>query len=88
MEKILKLIEANQLDHALILLQERLQVQPDEAGTYFLLGQIFCKKQEWGMAINHYRKALDIDPNYPGAQAQIDMANAILGYFTPDMFNP
>ncbi|MGD9929309.1 MAG: tetratricopeptide repeat protein [Mangrovibacterium sp.] len=88
MEKVLKLIETNQLEQAQILLENRLQEQPEDAGAYFLLGQIFCKKQEWGMAINYFRQALEIDPDYPGAKAQIDMANAILGYFTPDMFNP
>ncbi|MCW0484611.1 tetratricopeptide repeat protein [Gaoshiqia sediminis] len=88
MEKILKLIETNQLEQAQVMLQERLQKQPEDAGAYFLLGQIFCKKQEWGMAINCFRQALEIAPDYPRAKTQIDMANAILGYFTPDMFNP
>ena len=88
MGEIQRLMDAGKLEQAEALLVEELKESPADAGLHFLLGQIAYKKQQWGQAINHYRNVLDIDPRYPGAQSQIDLANAILGYFNPEMFNP
>ncbi len=88
MEEIDRLIREGNLREAERLTGEALKVKPDNAGLHFRLGQIYYRKQEWGNAINEFQHTLEIDPSYPGAKEQIQMANAILGYFTPDMFNP
>jgi hypothetical protein len=31
---------------------------------------------------------LELDPDNPEAKSGLEMARSILGYFTPDMFNP
>ncbi len=87
-QKIRDLFDASQLEEAELILSGYLAVNDGDAEAYFLSGQIYYRKQEWGKAINQFRRALEIDPEYPGAKSQIEMANAILGYFSPDMFNP
>ncbi|WP_423127464.1 hypothetical protein [Gaoshiqia sp. Z1-71] len=88
LEEAARLIDANRLDEAKQLIAGLPELQEDAADCQFLLGKIACRKQEWGMAVNHFNRTLAIDPEYPSAQAQIDMVNDILGYYTPDMFNP
>jgi hypothetical protein len=44
--------------------------------------------QKWGDAMNDYSAVLDIEPLNQEAKAGMEMAKNILGYFTPDMFNP
>ena len=43
---------------------------------------------KWGNAMNDYATVLEIDPNNQEAKTGLQMAKNILGYFTPDMFNP
>lgn len=88
LEEAARLIDANRLDEAKRLISGSPELQEHAADSHFLLGKIACRKQEWGVAVNHFNQALAIDPDYPSAQAQIDMVNDILGYYTPDMFNP
>ncbi len=85
---IKKQVESNQLEEALQQIDHFLQQQPKDTELHYLKGQIFYKQQQWGRAINAFNQVLELEPNHPDAQSQIDMANNILGYFTPDMFNP
>ncbi|MEN6452755.1 MAG: tetratricopeptide repeat protein [Prolixibacteraceae bacterium] len=87
-EKIDRLIQEGNLQEADRLTGEVLAESPENAGLHFRMGQIHYRKQEWGKAINQFQRVLELDPSWPGAKEQIQMANAILGYFTPDMFNP
>jgi uncharacterized protein HemY len=83
-----KLVESNLLEEALQQIDHLLQQQPNYTELHYLQGQIYYKQQQWGQAINAFNRVLELEPNHPDAQSQIDMANSILGYFTPDMFNP
>jgi uncharacterized protein HemY len=83
-----KQVESNQLDEALLQIEHLLKEHSNRAELHYLQGQIFYKQQQWGRAINAFNVVLDLDPEHPDAQSQIEMANSILGYFTPDMFNP
>jgi hypothetical protein len=44
--------------------------------------------QKLGDAINDYSSVLELDPDNSEAKSGLQMAQNILGYFTPDMFNP
>ncbi|MGV8096389.1 MAG: tetratricopeptide repeat protein [Mangrovibacterium sp.] len=88
LSKIDQLYRSDQLEKAEELIHTTLQTYPENADLHFWLGKIYYRKQEWGKAINQFQQVLEIDPSYPGAKEQIQMANSILGYFTPDMFNP
>ena len=61
------------------------QGNPD---AYLLRARIQNKMQQWGKAINDYSSVLEIDPDNGEAKSGIERIKNILGYFTPDMFNP
>ncbi len=86
--KMLELFEMGCLEEAEMLVKEALARNPDDIDARFLRGKIYCKREEWGRAINQFQRVLEEDPDYPEAKEQIEMINSILGYFTPDMFNP
>jgi len=44
--------------------------------------------QKWGDAINDFASVLENNPDHAEAKSRMKMAENILGYFTPDMFNP
>ena len=88
LEEIIQLYDSNQLEEAERIANDGILKYPEDADFYFFLAKIFYKRQEWGKAINQFQEVLEIDAEYPGVQTQIDMTNAILGYYTPDMFNP
>ena len=56
--------------------------------AFLLRARIHYKMQQWGGAMNDYGSVLEIDPDNQEAKSGIEMARSILGYFTPDMFNP
>jgi tetratricopeptide (TPR) repeat protein len=45
-----------------LLLQEELKKNPENAGAYAYLGDIFLRKERYDGALNLYQKALDLDP--------------------------
>jgi len=56
--------------------------------AFLLRARIHYKIQQWGKAMNDYGSVLEIDPDNREAKSGIEMSKSILGYFTPDMFNP
>lgn len=87
-KQIEQLYTSNQSQKALEFIEKLIQKDPENDELHFCQGKIYYQKQEWGRAINAFQKALEINPDHPEARSQIDMAKSILGYFTPDMFNP
>lgn len=67
-----------------------LVISNDQANgeAYLLRARIHYKMQHWGDAMNDYGSVLEIDPANQEAKSGMEMAKNILGYFTPDMFNP
>ena len=61
------------------------EVTPD---AFLLRARIHYKMQKWGDAMNDYNSVLEREPDNQEAKSGIEMARNILGYFTPDMFNP
>lgn len=54
----------------------------------FLMGEIYYSRQEWGAALNCFRKCLQIRPDLEAAQTYVDLILNILGFFHTDQFNP
>lgn len=84
----LKLFEQHELVNALGMLNALILKDNENVQALNLRGRIYCKMQKWGDAMNDYATVLEIDPHNQEAQAGWEMARNILGYFTPDMFNP
>ena len=83
-----QLFDQNELTKALEILDELISKDGSDFHALLLRSRIFYKMQRWGDAMNDYSSLLEIDPENPEAKSGLTMARSILGYFTPEMFNP
>lgn len=60
----------------------------EDAEAVLLAGEIHYSRQEWGMALNSFRKVLQLDPTQKAAQTYVELILNILGFFHTDQFNP
>ena len=60
----------------------------EEAEALFLAGEIEYSRQNWGAALNFFRRCLQINPEMFSAQTYVDLILNILGFFHTDQFNP
>lgn len=86
--EVKQLFEQNELNKAIEILNDIISVNSSEIQSLLLRARIYYKMQKWGDAMNDYCSVLEIDPDNQEAKSGIEMAKSILGYFTPDMFNP
>jgi tetratricopeptide (TPR) repeat protein len=82
------LFDKHELPDSLNLVNEYLATGKNNIDALLLKARILYKLQRWGEAMNEYHAVLDIDPDNKEAKSGLEMAKSILGYFTPDMFNP
>lgn len=82
------LFEQNELTGSLETVNRYIEQDKEHKEALLLRARIKYKMQRWGDAMNDYYSVLEIDPENQEAISGIDMARNILGYFTPDMFNP
>ncbi len=80
--------DENDLDHSLDLLNSILHKDSGHIEAFLLRGLVYSRMQKWGEAINDFSSVIDLSPNHSEAKLRLEMAKSILGYFTPDMFNP
>jgi hypothetical protein len=83
-----KMVEQNELLKPLEILNEWIELNSSDVQVLQLRGRIHYKMQNWGMAMNDFSSVLELEPDNPEAKSGLKMAQNILGYFTPDMFNP
>jgi len=82
------LFHQNELTKSMDLLNQCIFSNPIDSQALILRGRISYKLQKWGDAMNDYASVLEFDPENSEAKSGLEMARNILGYFTPDMFNP
>jgi len=87
-EEVNQLFEQNELGKALEMLDNLIPENHSDIGLLLLRGRIYYKMQRWGDAMNDYAAVLDIESQNHEAKVGLEMSKNILGYFTPDMFNP
>lgn len=83
-----QMFEQNEVIEALEMLNQVIIENSSDFQALLLRGRIYYKMQNWGDAMNDFSSVLDIDPENTEAKSGLEMAKNILGYFTPDMFNP
>lgn len=86
--KAKQLFEQNELIKSKEILTQLIFDNPVDIDSLILRGRISNKMQNLGDAMNDFAAVLDIDPDNLDAKTGLEMAKSILGYFTPDMFNP
>ena len=82
------LFQQNKLEQALAILNRCIQENSLNDQALLVRGKVNYKQQKWGEAMNDFAAVLEIDPENPEAKSGLQMAKNILGYFTPDLFNP
>ncbi|MFA5327000.1 MAG: CDC27 family protein [Prolixibacteraceae bacterium] len=83
-----QLFQENDLAGAIEILNKRISVDSSDIQSLNLRAKIYFKMQSWGEAINDFSSVLEFEPQNQEAKSGLKMAENILGYFTPDMFNP
>lgn len=81
------MMEKNDLAGSLEKVNQLILHEANQDG-FLLRGRIHYRMQKWGDAMNDYSSVLELDPDNQEAKSGLEMAKNILGYFTPDMFNP
>lgn len=69
-------------------LTSAIQQSPDNAELYLERGKCYFRKNEWGYAINDFRKAEELAEDKTEARQYIEMAEEILEYRYKDIYNP
>lgn len=64
-----QLAGASRVDDAIAILKAGVALYPKEANLYDSLGEFYLKKGDKAKALEHYKKALEINPDYPAASA-------------------
>jgi len=82
------LFDLNELVGSLDVLNRIIFNDYRNSDALLLRARIQYKMELWGKAMNDYSAVLEIDPDNREAKSGIEMVKNILGYFTPDMFNP
>ncbi|MCK9625646.1 MAG: hypothetical protein M0R23_04185 [Bacteroidales bacterium] len=75
------------LDEAYQALYDLIELEPENAQAWYMLGGIYRRQQLWGEAINAYNKAKMIEPDGPAA-ASIESIYDILRFVNKDLMNP
>jgi len=84
--KIEQLLLAGETDEAISLLIDFVSKNPLSDKAFFLLGNAYRKKENWELALNNYRQAIEINPDSPAKYAY-NMVIEILEFYNKDMFN-
>ena len=62
--------------------------EAENAELYIERGKCYFRRQEWGSAINDFRRAVELNPEATEAQQFIDMTQEILEFRYKDIYNP
>ena len=61
---------------------------PEDAELYVERGKCYFRQNEWGSAINDFRKAQKLSPEMEEAKQYLEMAEEILEFRYKDIYNP
>jgi tetratricopeptide (TPR) repeat protein len=67
------LMSMHRMKEAIEVLKLNVEAHPQSANTYDSLAEAYMNDGDKGLAIQYYRKALEVDPTYPNALAAADI---------------
>lgn len=85
-DDIKNLIDDLRLDEAKMRLEQIIANNQADDMTYYLLGNLFRRGNDWKHAIDCYTQAIEINPQSPAVAAR-QMAINILNFYNTDMYN-
>ena len=83
-----KFFDLNELSRSKAILDGLILSDHSDLQVLLLRAKVNARMQRWGEAMNDYLTILELVPDHAEAKTGFEMAKSILGYFTPDMFNP
>jgi tetratricopeptide (TPR) repeat protein len=66
------LLNSRMFDEAIVLFEQNVRLFPDEANPHDSLAEAYLMKGERDIAIRHYKKALEIDPNFSSSKTALE----------------
>lgn len=87
LDDIKSLLQNNQTDIAIAQLEKLTIAKHDDDEIFFLLGNAYCKKNDWQQALNAYCKAIEINHDSP-ARLAYEHIQEIMSFFNHDLYNP
>lgn len=85
--EIENILAKGKTDEAYKMLSSFLELNPDSAQGWYLMGSIYRRQEVWGEAINAYNKAKLIEPDGPAAAA-VESIYDVLRFVNADLMNP
>jgi nicotinate-nucleotide adenylyltransferase len=76
------------LGYKLTVLNTAISHSPEDAELYIERGKCYFRQNEWGSAINDFRKAQQLAPEMEDAKQYLEMAEEILEFRYKDIYNP
>ncbi|MGB3225418.1 MAG: protein kinase [Desulforhopalus sp.] len=65
-------------EQTILLFKKAIQFDPDRDHSYFQLGMIFLKQEDYAAAAENFEKVIDINPNLPDAYFNLGFIHALL----------
>ncbi len=81
------LIKEGRRADAYRLLENLLEMEPNNSRAWYFMGNLLRGKQRWGEAINAFNRAAEIDPGSPASKA-VESIYDILRFQNTDLMNP
>lgn len=76
------------LGYKMTVLNAAISRTPEDAELYIERGKCYFRQNEWGSAINDFRKAQKLSPEKEEAKQYLEMAEEILEFRYKDIYNP
>jgi tetratricopeptide (TPR) repeat protein len=73
------LVAQHRMKEAIDVLKLNVEAYPKSANTYDSLAEVYMNNGDKALAIQYYRKALEVDPQYPNAAAAADILKKLEG---------
>lgn len=86
-ENIRLMLDTDRVDDAIKILKKHLQTNDNNDECHYLLGNAYCRKNDWKHAIESYCAAIDVNPKSPAVEAY-KKVQEILNFYCHDLYNP
>lgn len=86
-DKINSLIKNNDLEGAIVELNQMISADSDDADAYFERGKLYWRLGRKREAISDYNRAVSLDSSSPAAEA-LRQSMEIMSFYNRDLYNP